>query len=355
MLIGQGAYSEVYKEGDYATKRVNYEKNIISVSSIREISFLNYLNSKHITKLSKVNDKQIFMEYSGDSIKAILKERTFKINEITKYLVQLLHALDYIHKHHVIHCDIKPDNILLLNDTVKLCDFNISSFNNNKNKGDVYTIWYRPLESIYGVYTDKSDIWALGCTIYEMYTGNPLFNCKERTNKSIIKKVTSVLGTPSKEIIVKYKLDINYSSSRSSSLLTDDPFLNTVLEIMLIYDVDKRPSAEDMLKLLGYKSLYNYDIQIPKKYSIINKLKYDNVISEQLYYTSSNLLDYLIEYKDFSDDPLYQWVIVCMCSMLFDNELLNFTDNILDLDIPDIDFGVAVQDILHLCNYNIIR
>ena len=116
------------------------------------------------------------------------------INEIVNATIQLSHALSYLHSKKIVHFDLKPENIgYVINNgvtTYKILDFGTSEFfstvyssrfqQNLYNKEIVKTSkWYRAYETIcIGTYfiTEKVDEWSLGCIIYEMITGTPLFD-----------------------------------------------------------------------------------------------------------------------------------------------------------------------------------
>ncbi|KAF4015089.1 hypothetical protein G4228_006873 [Cervus hanglu yarkandensis] len=98
---------------------------------------------------------------------------------LRKYLFQILRAIEYLHNNNIIHRDIKPENILVSQSGItKLCDFGFAR--TLAAPGDVYTDyvatrWYRAPELVLKdtSYGKPVDIWALGCMIIEMATGNP--------------------------------------------------------------------------------------------------------------------------------------------------------------------------------------
>lgn len=362
-LIGEGAFDKVYRLNNGVVKYINYEGDRMSTSSFREIVFLNYLSHRNIVYPTKIDNKELRMNYGGYSFKSHYEVRNFSWDELRNITIQILRALDYMHKRKIIHCDIKPDNILMNGNHVYLCDFNISSINNGHNKGSVYTIWYRPLESLINCYNEKSDIWALGCTLYEIFTKHPLFKCASRNNQSIYDKITDILGTPNYALIEKYQLTRLYSTKKDRQIkdLTSCSKLNQLLELMLAFDVKDRPSASQLLDILGdsSKRFQEHPIVVCREFPLIKHLHDIEMISFTIYAISCNLLCYLIENcPDFSDDCLYQWIVVCCCSMLSDGDKIRFHDtSIVDhynLDISTINFGMAMQDILELTKYNFL-
>jgi len=98
-----------------------------------------------------------------------------------KVLYQVLKGIEICHLHNIIHRDIKPENILVSKGgVVKLCDFGFARA--MAQPGEAYTDyvatrWYRAPELLVGdtKYGRAVDIWAVGCLLAEMLTGEPLF------------------------------------------------------------------------------------------------------------------------------------------------------------------------------------
>lgn len=103
------------------------------------------------------------------------KGERFTETEIFNWFVQLCLALEYIHGRKVLHRDLKSQNVFLTgNNTVKLGDFGISRVLENTTTSAmtvVGTPYYMSPEVCQNMpYTFKSDVWALGCVLYELCT-----------------------------------------------------------------------------------------------------------------------------------------------------------------------------------------
>lgn len=103
------------------------------------------------------------------------KGEFFTEDEIFNWFVQICLALEYVHGRKVLHRDLKCSNIFLTgNNTVKLGDFGISKVLENTNQAAmtvVGTPYYMSPEVCQNhPYTFKSDVWALGCILYELCT-----------------------------------------------------------------------------------------------------------------------------------------------------------------------------------------
>ena len=126
----------------------------------------------------------IVMEYiHGDTLKKAIEEKAPFNNMTTLSIsIQIASALSHAHKHHIVHRDIKPQNILLAVDgTVKVTDFGIAraatAATVAANANALGSVHYFSPEQARGGYVDeKSDIYSLGVTMYEMVTGQVPYN-----------------------------------------------------------------------------------------------------------------------------------------------------------------------------------
>lgn len=104
--------------------------------------------------------------------------RKCKVNfekEKFKIICDICLGVEYLHRHNIVHGDIKPTNILIMDNPIRavLTDFSLSGICNNHLKGKAYTIGFQPPENLeHSIYDFKSDIWALGYTIKMMIEPN---------------------------------------------------------------------------------------------------------------------------------------------------------------------------------------
>jgi serine/threonine protein kinase len=118
--------------------------------------------NSQIAKIKKANGNIVF--YSFDKI---------FINSIIR---NLLRGLIELHSNKIIHTDIKPENILIKEGIAKISDFSTSDWEYTCNSNTVGTRHYRSPENILGLnLTTKSDIWSIGCILFELITDNVLF------------------------------------------------------------------------------------------------------------------------------------------------------------------------------------
>lgn len=202
--IGDGAYSNVYKvkrkeDGQqYALKKVKLDhlsdkerENAINevriLASIRHPNVIQYKEAFLSNDSSKALCIVMELADNGDVFQKICnhkKQKTYiKERQIWQILIQSIRGLHAMHQIKVMHRDLKSANIFLYNDmTAKLGDMNVSKVTNSKglNYTQTGTPYYASPEvwkdEPYGV---KSDVWSLGCVIYEMVTLKPPFQAED--------------------------------------------------------------------------------------------------------------------------------------------------------------------------------
>ena len=139
-------------------------------------------------------------------------------------MYQALAAVDYMHQHGYMHRDIKPENYLVSNGppggsaadgisltggsydncTLKLADFGLAKDFRKRNGSSVHTEyvstrWYRAPEIALRMtnYTEKVDVFALGCIMGEMFLGRPVFPGTSEADQ--LTRIVTVLGAPSRQ------------------------------------------------------------------------------------------------------------------------------------------------------------
>jgi serine/threonine-protein kinase PRP4 len=122
-----------------------------------------------------------------------------------------------MHKEGFVHADIKPDNILVKNNTVlKLCDFGTCFSANDEAPRTQYLVsrFYRAPEIILGSPADsKVDIWSAAVTLFELYTSKLLFN--GRNNQELLRQIVQLRGRPNSKQIKKSELGEQYFNAQN--------------------------------------------------------------------------------------------------------------------------------------------
>ncbi|KAM6475131.1 cyclin-dependent kinase-like 3 isoform 2-T5 [Liasis olivaceus] len=209
--VGEGSYGTVMKckhkeTGHIVAIKIFYEKPEKSVNKIamREIKFLKQFRHENLVNLIEVfrQKKKIHLvfEFIDHTILDELQHYSHGLDSrrLKRYLYQILRAIDYLHSNNVIHRDIKPENILVSQTGItKLCDFGFAR--TLAAPGDIYTDyvatrWYRAPELVLKdtTYGKPVDIWALGCMIIEMATGNPYL--PSSSDLDLLHKIVTKVG-----------------------------------------------------------------------------------------------------------------------------------------------------------------
>ena len=194
-VIGHGGMATVYGAYDRVSGRSvaikilnkqleqNPEQIKLFINESTALSLLSHPNIVMVYNTAITTGIKYFvMEYvEGITLKSHIEHRgALPEREILYYASQILSALDYIHSKSIIHCDIKPQNIILLqNGSIKVADFGISRLNSIIDTKDessdiaVGTVYYVSPEQAQGKKPKKaSDLYSLGVMLYELITGS---------------------------------------------------------------------------------------------------------------------------------------------------------------------------------------
>ncbi len=186
--LGRGAMGEVYKARDPLIGRMVALKVITSglagkpellerfYQEARSAGALQHPNIVTVYELGKEGDLPfIAMEYlGGDSLeKIIARQAPMPLAKKVGYVVQICRALEYAHKHGVVHRDVKPANIMLNSEgQVKVVDFGIARLvdaSKTQTGTLIGTLGYMSPQQLRGEHADeRSDIWAVGVLFYEL-------------------------------------------------------------------------------------------------------------------------------------------------------------------------------------------
>ena len=196
-VLGRGGMGIVYKA--YDTKLDRYVAiKMLNSQSLNKERFIERFKreAKNQAKLSHPNIVTVygFIEYSnllgivmeyveGESLeKVIERQGRFNLYDVIYILKQLLLGMGYAHSKGFVHRDIKPSNIILNKEGItKIMDFGISKSvvdgGMTKTGSKVGTVYYMSPEQVKGQeVTNRSDIYSIGCTTYEMIVGQPPFD-----------------------------------------------------------------------------------------------------------------------------------------------------------------------------------
>lgn len=205
-IVGSGGMAIVYRATDRVTGNTvavkilkeefvsdeQFRRRFLNES--RAISMLRHRNIVSVIDFDfEGNLQYIVMEYvDGITLKDFIRSQKIIPAGISiKITMQILSALQHAHERGVIHRDIKPQNIMILNDgTIKVMDFGIARINKfetiTMTDKAIGTVYYISPEQARGEHTDeRSDIYSIGVMLYEMLTGEMPFDGDTPVNVAI--------------------------------------------------------------------------------------------------------------------------------------------------------------------------
>lgn len=222
--LGKGMFSGVVRAMDQKIKRVVAIKIVRNNETMRkaglqEIEVLQKLSSadpddkKHLVRLERHFEHKghlcmVFENLSID-LREVLKKfgRDVGINlkAVREYARQMFLGLSLLRKCNILHADLKPDNILVNESrtTLKVCDLGSAA---DASEGEItrYLVsrFYRAPEIILGLpYDFAIDMWSIGCTLFELYTGKILFT--GRSNNQMLRAIMECRGKFNPKLVRK--------------------------------------------------------------------------------------------------------------------------------------------------------
>ncbi|KAF9126025.1 U4/U6 small nuclear ribonucleoprotein prp4 [Mortierella sp. 14UC] len=271
-VLGKGVFSSVVKARDsknddeevaikiLRSNEAMYKAGKKELDILKRLMDNDPLNKKHVIRLLRHFEHRghlcLVFESLSMNLREVLKkfgkDVGLNINAVRIYAQQLFLALTLLKKSNVLHADIKPDNILV-NDAkniLKLCDLGSAS-DTSENEITPYLVsrFYRAPEIILGLpYDPALDMWSIGCTLYELFTGKILFS--GRSNNQMLKHMMDLKGPFPKKMIRKGEFNQNHFDE-------DCNFLSVEVEKVTQKDVIRtiqiaKPTKDLKARLMPY-------------------------------------------------------------------------------------------------------
>ncbi len=251
-ILGTGSTSVVYlatrNQKNYALKLLTIQNDSNSLDYFRrfskEAATIAKLNHSGLVKLhefSEVNGRPyLVMELAeGETLRDKISQGALSEAEIIKIALTVARTMDYFHCRGVIHKDLKPENILIdAQGETKIIDFGFASEQNEAHqetdqKDLVGTLQYaapEQMESLERTVDSRSDLYALGGTLYHCATGAPAFGAKSAT-----------------ELLQQHRLEVPTAPSGINQKIS--PVLSAVILKLLEKDPDRRYQSAKGLAL----------------------------------------------------------------------------------------------------------
>ena len=287
--IGEGAFGEVFlgywNEKKVAIKKfffvkkyhervhqnkINKNLNLkpILIKFIKEINIIGNLRHPNLVlymgaSISNNNNCYLVMEYvdNGNLFNFLHRGKynkegnyqKFDLNLTTKIALEIALAIKYLHCRNITHCDLKSINVLLdHNYHVKITDFGVSKIINilyekgQEIKGKLGTTHWMPPEIMKSYkYEEKSDVFSYGMILYEIITGDiPYYGLFPNQIVGLVADCRKIVQVPE---------------------ITSNPYLRKIVVECLKYDIDDRPSCEEIIyyleKVISFLDKRDFDFE----------------------------------------------------------------------------------------------
>lgn len=282
-ILGRGSYGQVIKAYDHKNKihvAMKIIRNIpcilkqakIEIQILRRLSMYeqeceylisiidNFIFRSHICITFHLLPMNLYEYHKSKNYKA-LPSYLLKI-----FSEQILSGIKFFHNLGILHCDLKPENIMLSSNksSFKIIDFGSGCFLNRRIFKYIQSRYYRSPEVILELgYDQKIDIWSFGCILAELVIGKPIFIGRDELD--LLQNISEILGPPPhhmlessrkkpeiKKLFKKTsKKSLNNRKTLQDLLGDDQKFINFVSRNLhlecLSWDPTHRPSADEAL------------------------------------------------------------------------------------------------------------
>lgn len=236
-------YRGLHKSKAYIVKKYTP----LYINELRhERAILKSIQHKNIVSLCPLQmENALVLEAHGCDLNEYLARHVVPDHSAISFLEQIIEGINFIHKKGIVHCDIKPKNILIQRGIIKITDFASAVYVGARNTDMQCTHNYTALEVLLGIDTIEfaSDIWSIGCVFYEILTNKQLFSGSGAL--PIISRILQILGSPQEDDYLGIKIQhlgfiAIFKNRPSTGPLLLDCRANLILDGLLKFDPRKR-------------------------------------------------------------------------------------------------------------------
>ncbi|OMJ92590.1 hypothetical protein SteCoe_4600 [Stentor coeruleus] len=266
--LGKGTFGEVFKCLDHKINKCVAIKIIRNIPSQCKLAQEELEILQELSKNAKENGEFIVQmidhfEFCGhlcitfellnmSLLQALEKNRYqgLPIKSVKIIIKQLLTALKTIHSLHIIHCDLKLNNVLLKEKNkgrIKLIDFGSACKESKKVQEYLQNLYYRAPEIVLDIDYGKSiDIWSLGCITAELLTGQILFFAKNE--QELFKMIVETCGLPDRNFVRKGRRNHIFMDRQGKLKVKTVPNSKSLNTVLQDFDNDTKSFVEACLK-----------------------------------------------------------------------------------------------------------
>ncbi|KAL4896966.1 kinase-like protein [Aspergillus ambiguus] len=268
--LGKGMFSSVVratdaKTGKLVAVKIIRQNDTMRKAGLKEIGILEQLREadpedrKHIIKFERCFDHKghlcMVFENLSMNLREVLKKfgRDVGLNlrAIRAYAQQMFLGLSLMRKCNILHADLKPDNLLVneQRNVLKVCDLGSASpATENEITPYLVSRFYRAPEIILGIPYDAAiDVWSIGCTLFELYTGKILFT--GRNNNQMLRSIMECRGKYPPKLLRRGSLTHLYFDEMLNFHSTEEDKI-TGRVVTRVVDF-KKPTRDLKTRLLG--------------------------------------------------------------------------------------------------------
>lgn len=270
-LFGAGAFGQVAKCYDHKSKTPVAVKVIVNTQQMHEqgqieAQILSKLSCREQRHIVRAFDFFVFrshicitFEILGMNLYELSQSNDFRplpTRLVRLYALQMFSALDQCHRVGAIHCDIKPENVLLVpgsNTLIKLIDFGSGCFAGRQKYEYIQSRFYRAPEVILGLqYGPPMDVWSTALVLVELVIGRPLFPGEDEEEQ--LAMIAELLGQPDPAMVADSKRrDDFFDEGGSLKQSAAEPRVPRSMDLRRVLQTNDKYLVDFVMKALTWR------------------------------------------------------------------------------------------------------